>query len=170
MAGAPTVLSVDFVKQCLRLNKLLRPADYPLVDKAGEKTYHTKIIDAVKRAKANKGQLLKSQTIYITQDVKGGPDTYRDIIEINGGKCVIFKGRATSLSATIQDRKEMSELDSHVYLISGDSKAEEVLWPKFREQAEGTKRKARVVRTDWMLDLALSQHVRWDKTYEIEDQ
>ena len=169
MAGAPTLLSLEFVRQCLKQNKLLRPADYPLIDKAGEKTYHIKITDAVKRAKANKGRLLKGQTIYITQDVKGGPDTYRDIIETNGGNCVVFKGRTNSLSAAIQDT-ETSELDSYVYLLSGESKAEEVLWPKFREQAEVIRRKARVVKTDWMLDLALSQHIRWDRTYEIEGQ
>lgn len=168
MAGAPTILSINFALDCLTQDKLLNPKDYPLIDKVGEDSYHFKLADAVKRAKANQGHLLKGQTLFITQDVRGGPQTYRDIIEVNGGKCTVFKGRSTSLAIAEQSEDEMTDPNGFLYLISGTSKPETNLWPKFQEQVEAEGREARIVKTDWMLDIALSQKIRWDRSYEAK--
>ena len=165
MAGAPAVLNINFVLDCLKQNKLLDPKDYSLLDKSGENSYHFKLVDAVKRAKVNQGHLLKGQTIFITPDIRGGTQTYRDIIEVNGGRCTIFKGRSTSLAVANQDDNETT---GFLYLISGTSKSETNLWPKFQEQAEAEGKKPRIVKTDWMLDIALSQKIRWDPSYEAK--
>ena len=168
MAQGPTPLSIQFVEDCLEKNVLLPTDDYPLQDIEGEKHYRFKLPEAIKRAKINKGRLLKNQAVYVTDNIYGGFDTYKSITEANGGKCILYKAR----SGTILTRAHASgELDEerpkYVYLISGSTLSEAKLWPKFREMAQDACWTPRIVRTDWMLDLALSQQIRWDHAYEM---
>ena len=175
LAHAPVILSTDFVDQCLAMNKRLPAEEFPLNDTEGENRLGFKIADALKRAETNKGRLLHGYSIYCTENIHGGFDTYKSIIEINGGKCLLYRARAgsnTSSRAGGVDADEGSEPDTpeYVYLISGITREEGKVWPKFRQMVHGTGLVPRIVKTDWMLDLALSQKVVWADTYALTDK
>lgn len=170
MARAPIVLSADFVDQCLAQNKVLRADDYILNDVDGEKRLGFKLADATTRAKENKGRLLRGYNIYCTEVIRGGFDSYKSIIEANGAKCMLYRGRAGSIAASRagggdDDYDDVEE--EYMYLISGVSPEEKKLWPKFRTMVQGVGKVPRIVRSDWMLDLALRQEVRWLDVYGL---
>lgn len=169
MARAPIVLSTDFVDQCLAQNKMLRADDYILNDVDGEKRLGFKLADAIARAKENKGRLLRGYNIYCTENIRGGFDSYKSIIEANGAKCMLYRGRAGSIAASRTAAGDGNEdvAEEYAYLISGVSPEEKKLWPKFRTMVEGVGKVPRIVRSDWMLDLALRQEVRWLDGYEL---
>lgn len=174
MARAPTVLSTDFVEDCLKRNQLLPTQAYLLEDVQGEKRYSIKLSEAVLRAQTNRGRLLQGQTIYVTENIFGGFDTYKSIVEANGGKCLLYKARAGSSFVPVRDdrtinndQEDLEEDPEYVYLVSGTSTQEAKLWPRFRQLAKENGVVSRIASTDWMLDLALSQQIRWDDVYEI---
>ena len=173
MAYAPMVLSTDFLDDCLEQRKLVRPEDYILRDPEGEKRHSLKLKDVSKRAKANKGRLLRGQAVYCTEHVYGGFDTYKSIIQANGGRGLLYRARAGSITSAkagyldSTDDDDEPEEPEHVYLISGGKAEEQKLWPKFSQMVESIWKVPRIVRTDWMLDLALSQEIRWDESYEV---
>ena len=139
-------------------------------DTDGEQRLGFKIADATARAKANKGRLLHDYTIYCTENIRGGFDSYKSIVEANGGKCRLFRARAGSIPASRAgggDETEDDVEEEYVYMISGASPEEKKVWPKFRTMVQGVGKVPRVVRSDWMLDLALRQEVRWLDSYEL---
>ena len=176
LAHGPVILSTNFVNDCLSQNQRLEPNDYLLQDAEGEKRMHLKLSDSLARAKTNKGQLLQGYSIYCTENIHGGFDTYRSIAEVNGGKCLLYRARAGS-TATLraglnEDSHNNSEAGSagFVYLVSGPSPEEAKLWPKFRQMIEGVGMKPLVVRHDWILDIALSQKHEWRDEYPLTDK
>ncbi|KAI6903363.1 hypothetical protein KC355_g19275, partial [Hortaea werneckii] len=60
------------------------------------------------------------------------------------------------------------ELDC-VYLVSGTTEAEKKLWKGFRSTAEKQELVPRIVRTDWLLNAAMSQRVRWDAKWALDE-
>lgn len=175
LAHAPIVLSTDFVDRCLEENKKLPPEEFLLNDPEGETRLGMKLTDATARARENKGRLLQGYSIYCTETVHGGFDTYKSIIEANGGKCLLYRARAGSSNSRVggldgEVDDVMSDTPEYAYLISGIAHDELRLWPKFRHMAQAMGRFPRIVRTDWMLDLALSQRVTWHKSYELTEE
>ena len=170
MAQGPTLLNIDFIEQCLAQKKLLDPENFPLEDDEGELRYRMKLPQAVQRAKSNNGSLLRGQTIYITEEVHGGFDTYRAIVEVNGGKCQLFKGRM-SINASGDDKRDADSCDARrIYLVSGTSASEAKMWPKFCSIAQQYGKVPSIVKTDWILDLALSQELRYDREYSLSEE
>lgn len=173
LAYAPTILSTEFIDQCLAKNKLLPPENFELKDQEGEKRLGVKLTEATARALEHRGHLLQGYAVFCTEGIHGGFETYRSIVETNGGKCLLYRGRAgsTTLSRVGLGEVENPEPDTpeYVYLISGTTHDEARLWPKFRQMAQGTGRIPRIVKTDWMLDLALSQAVRWHDAYQVTE-
>ena len=164
MAKGPSLVSTEYVDQCLARNMLLQPEDYPLKDEEGERQYRMKLPEALKRARSNQGRLLDHQSIYVTESVRGGFDIYKAIVEANGGTCILFKGRAGLLLSADDDSHKRVD----VYLISGSTASEAKLWPKFLKMANQAGRAGRIVKNDWLLDIALSQEIRWDDDYTID--
>lgn len=169
MAGGPTLLSINFVEQCLAQRKLLDPNDFPLRDDEGELRYRMKLPQAIQRARTNSGDLLRGRTIYVTEDVHGGFDTYRAIVEVNGGECRLFRGR-TNINILGDDKRDEDSIEGRIYLVSGTSASEGKLWPKFRSMVEQCGKEPRIVKTDWILDLALSQELRYDSQYSLTEE
>lgn len=177
LAHAPTVISTDFVIDCLAKDERLEPEDYLLNDPAGEQRLGFVLSEAMSRAKNHRGRLLRGMTIYCTEPVKGGFDTYKAIIEANGGKCLLYKARASSATASRaanaeeDDSEGMAddELD-YIYLISGLSSTEVALWSKFRSMVHAAGKHPRVVETDWLLNSALRQELHWDEVYELTEE
>lgn len=174
LAHAPAVLSTDFVDACLSENKAMDPQDFPLTDADGEKRQGSTLATAIARAKDNKGKMLRGYTIYVTEAVHGGFDTYKSIVEMNGGKCMLYRARAGStIRVGLDDEPEASESGQpqHIYLISGATPEEGKLWPRFRQMVEGIGKTPMIVRTDWMLYMCLTQdRDRWFDAYELSDK
>ena len=176
LAHAPIVISTDYVDDCLAKDKRLEPDDYLLNDPAGEQRLGFELSGALSRAKNHRGRLLRGMTIYCTEPVKGGFDTYKAIIESNGGRCLLYKARASS--ATVpkaagpeEGSEGMAEDEvEYIYLISGLSAAEAALWDKFRSMVRATGKHPRVVETDWLLNSALRQELHWDEVYELTEK
>ena len=133
------------------------------------------LIDTVSSAKANKGRLLRQHSLYCTEHVHGGYDAYKSIVEVNGGRCLLYRGRAGSVASSrtgeansALEQSEPQESD-YIYLISGTTPKDARLWPKFREMAQASNRNPRIVKNDWILDVALTQELRWKDDYEITD-
>ncbi|MCJ1394718.1 hypothetical protein MMC18_007598 [Xylographa bjoerkii] len=170
ISHAPTVLSTDFLEACLEANKFLAPGAYPLHDPDGEARHNLTLLAIAARARANGSHLLRGQAIYCTEHIYGGFDTYKAIVEVNGGKCMLYRARAGSITVARAGsvvEEEDGEEPEYIYLISGIKSEEQRLWPKFRQMVAAVGKVPRIVRTDWMLDLALSQQARWDDAYEV---
>ncbi|KAL8839483.1 MAG: hypothetical protein Q9170_001706 [Blastenia crenularia] len=173
LAHAPIVISSDYVVDCLAKDKRLEPEDYLLNDPAGEQRLGFVLSEATSRAKNQRGRLLRGMRIYCTEPVKGGFDTYKAIIEANGGTCLLYKARASSAAALRtagadedSDGTTQDELD-YMYLISGLSPAEIALWPKFRSMVHDAGKHPRIVETDWLLNSALRQELHWNEGFEL---
>ena len=167
IARGPIVLTTDFVDQCLAENKRLEPQDFVLQDAEGETRLGFKLSEATARAKENRGHLLKGYVVYCTEAIHGGFETYKAIAEANGGKCILYRARAGSLP--VARATALEESPEHVYLLSGDMTEEIKLWPKFRQVAVGNGMMPRIVKSDWMIDAAMSQRIHWQEFYEWKD-
>jgi hypothetical protein len=174
IARAPVVVSMDFVFDSVSKKELRDPKNYPLKDPENEKKYGVKLEDVLRRARVNGGKLLDGQHVYTTDKVKGGFEPFKSIVESNGGRCFLYRGRAGAISSkrsSGDDTDEEEEADDEepqfVYLMSGSTVEESRLWPKFRQAAEQAGKVARIVRTDWILDLAIRQQIGWSDDYDV---
>lgn len=173
LARAPVILSTSFVDQCLAKNELQPPENFILKDPESEKRLGFTLDEALGRAKANRQRLLEEYTVYCTEGLHGGFETYKSIIEANGGQCMLYRARAGLVAPSRicgQGGKDDPEDSQIVYLISGTTHDETRLWPKFRQMVQSSDLTPRIVKADWMLDIALSQRIQWNDSYElIED-
>lgn len=173
LAHGPVVISDQFIDDCLANGGPLDPEDYLLEDEESETKSGYKLSDALLRAKENKGRLLRGYSIYVTEAVRGGFETYKSIIEVNGGKCLMYRARAaTSLRTGVDEDTEESESGrpDFAYLISGQTHEEAKLWPKFKQMVEAAGKNPRVVRNDWLLNTALSQQHHWQDFYALTEK
>ncbi len=171
-------MSISFVNSCLENNELQSPEEFLMDDPQTEERLGFKLRDALRRAKVNNHRLLAGQTIYCTEGVHGGFDTYKAIIEANGGSCLIYRARSgtvvTSKVASADDDDDDDdageEQEDFVYLISGATAAEKKLWGKFQQAVRENDMTPRIARTDWMLNLAMSQEMKWDDSFQMPEE
>jgi len=164
LASGPTVISTDYIDNCVKKGELSRTDNFLLKDNAKEKEFGVKVKDVVARARANKRCLLRRVPIYCTQEIPNGAETYKAIVEANGGTFAIYSGRPTIKKVNPEDDEGPAE---PVYLISGQRPDEKKLWPKFAEMAEEGNMIPRIVDPEWLLDVALSQQQKWKESYLI---
>lgn len=142
--------------------------------------------DALDRAAQNRCKLLRGWTIFSTDKIPGGFDTFEEIIKINGGTATPYRGRTglvlpkRQLSRTGDGEEEEEGAESEngggedeadtVYLLSGTEDDEVRLWAKFRTLAEKQGLTARIVKSDWVLNLAMGQKVEWDEKWELREE
>ncbi|KAK0254687.1 hypothetical protein B0A54_08622 [Friedmanniomyces endolithicus] len=185
LASAPMVVDTKYLDAALKQNKLIENPG-TLQDRKAEEAMGCTLVDALKRAKINQHHLLRGWSIFVTHEIAGGYETYKEIINVNGGEAFLYKGRTgltlpkrrlrvppppagsePSLSGTPVDDKEEREVQyDHIYLVSGDSDAEVKLWKAFRALAEKQGLAARVAKSEWLLNAAMAQEVRWDGKWE----
>jgi hypothetical protein len=178
LACAPTLVSTTYLDAALKNNKLPPPEKHILEARDFEEANGFRMSDAMSRAKQNKHRLLKDWTIFCTQNVAGGFDTYKDIIEANGGKCAMWKGRTTSITAskrpknpsTDESQNQTQDEGDVLYLISDPDKREFAHWAKFRELAEKHDMIPRIVKTEWILCVAMAQYVHWKDEWELSEE
>lgn len=175
LAHAPSIISTNFVDDCLAQNTRLDPESYLLQDIEGEKRMGSKISDSLARAKSNKGQLLQGYVVYCTENIHGGFETYKSIVEVNGGKCLMYRARAGStatLRAGLDEDSDDSEAGTpgYVYLISDTTPEEAKLWPRFRQMIAGMGKNPLIVSHDWVVDIALLQKHQWRDSYALTEK
>lgn len=151
---------------CIKTGDIPPVQKYILKDHESEKKYGIKLKDVVTRARANKRNLLRHVPIYFTEHIPQ-INTYRAIIEANGGTFAVYKGKPTI-------RKVSAEEDTGpadpIYLLTGQRPEEKRLWSKFVEMAEAGNMIPRIVDTEWLLDVAMSQQQKWNKKYDVTTQ
>ncbi|KAF2771722.1 hypothetical protein EJ03DRAFT_308502 [Teratosphaeria nubilosa] len=178
LACAPTVVDTKYLDTALKQRKLIESPGL-LYDRDGEERMGFKLSEALERAQVNDRKLLRGWSIFVTRDVPGGFETYKEIITLNGGNAYLYSGRTGLVlpkrkrddpdagpEAQNQGGDEESEL---VYLVSGTSDPEMKLWKSFRSTVEKQHLKPRVVRNDWLLNAAMSQRVGWDEKWALNE-
>ncbi|KAK5679161.1 regulator of Ty1 Transposition [Elasticomyces elasticus] len=180
LASAPMVVDSKYLDYALSKNKLMESPPM-LVDRKSEEVMGCTLADALERAKANKRRLLRGWNIYVTEGIVGGFDTYKEIIEVNGGVATLYKGR-TGLKITkrqtpdeypdageeVQHQGGEEEYEN-VYLVSSEKDVDVKLWKTFRSLVEKQGLKPRIVESNWLLNAAMSQQVSWDDKWELDE-
>ncbi|KAF2276225.1 BRCT domain-containing protein [Westerdykella ornata] len=179
LACGPTVVASSYLDFALVNNKLPPPEKHLLRNHDFETQHGFRLDEALERAKQNQKRLLRDWTIFCTEGVTGGYETFKEIIVANGGQCHLWKGRATKVSAykrtintsdkDVSQNQEEDEGDG-LYLISEAKKSELPLWTKFRELAQKHDMIPRIVTTEWILFVAMAQYVHWDEKWELKEE
>ncbi|KAF7588147.1 hypothetical protein BBP40_006114 [Aspergillus hancockii] len=167
LAYSPMIISIDYITGCLKKDELLDPAEFLLDDKAAEKRFGFSLEVSTINAKKNKNKLLQGYQIYCVETIRGGFDAFKSIVDTNGGNCSLFRGRVS-----YQSQREESEddgADEEVYLLSSVAPDHQRLWPRFRQMVQGIGKTPRIVRVDWLLDIAMSQELRAADEYELSE-
>ncbi|KAL5359602.1 hypothetical protein BJX96DRAFT_60006 [Aspergillus floccosus] len=173
LAYGPMIIRVDFITACLKKDELLDATDFILKDEAAEKRFGFSLEKAKANAKKNKNQLLQGYHIYCVETIRGGFEAFKSIVDANGGDCSLFRGRVS-----YQSQREESDDDSSVdedpgrkemYLLSSVMPDQIKTWPKFRQMALGMGKTPRIVRVDWLLDIAMSQELHNAEGYELNE-
>ncbi|KAK5137362.1 hypothetical protein LTR08_008940 [Meristemomyces frigidus] len=180
LAAAPLVVDSKYLDNALKQNKLMdKPA--LLQDRDTEERFGFKLTEALARAKINDRKLLRGWSIFVAKDIQGGFDTFKEIITLNGGDAYNYAARTGLKMAkrrTARDDPEAGQESQHqggeeeddfVYLVSGKSEAEAKLWKHFRAIAEENGLQARIASTDWLLNAAMSQQVRWEEKWALDE-
>lgn len=158
LAKAPIIVSTEWPQACLKAERVVEAEPYILHDSEGEKRLNMNLKESLERARQNGGQLLQGQIIYCASGVHGGFETYRRIVEANGGVCITF--RVAKKAANVPDSDKL-------VLLSGDDAADKKLWNSFLKIAKNTNKEAVIYKSDWLLDLAMTQKVVWSDRYEF---
>lgn len=180
LASAPTIVDSKFLDTTLKHNKIPDPEKYPLRDRDSEERLGFKLAESVERASDNNRKLLRGWSIFVTKDVNGIFDTYKDIITLNGGTAFMYQGRTgvTLPKRRVRDDPEAGAESQHqggdeefdyVYLISGTEASEVKLWKTFRDLAAKQGLEARIVKTDWLLSAAMRQRIEWDEKWQLSE-
>ncbi|KAF2156008.1 BRCT domain-containing protein [Myriangium duriaei CBS 260.36] len=184
IASAPDIVNTGFLDYALKNKTLHDLGTYRLQDREMESKYGINLAESVQRAKDNNHKLLRGWTIYVTDKVAGGFDTFKDIVEANGGTAIPYRGRTgvhlprrrlridEDPNAGLESQNQGGDQETDfVYLISGTEDEEVKIWQVFRKLAEKQDLEARIVKTDWILNCAMAQQVEWDAKWELkEDQ
>lgn len=169
LARGPKVIDTAFIDAVLEQGKMVPVEDYLLKDRDNEDKFRVNLQDAVVRARENRGRLLANTPIYCTDGIPNH-DSFKDIALANGATFMLYKARS---GVTIKEttREEDGGRDPEpVYLISGTSTKEKLLWPKFTTMAEKGNMEPRIVTSDWLLDVAMRQEVEFNDDYLAANQ
>ncbi|PGH12353.1 hypothetical protein AJ80_06763 [Polytolypa hystricis UAMH7299] len=172
LAYSPKIITTEFITDCILKDRLLNPDEYPLRDPESESKYRFSLEDSRKRALKNKNKLLDGKMIYCVENIRGGFDAFKSIVETNGGQCALYRGRS---GMAISGRRTAADEGQHagggdaeeVFLISGLEKSHMKLWPKFRTMVQDARKVPRIVGADWLLEIAMSQEWRSDDNFEL---
>ena len=180
MACGPALVGSSYLDFALKNNKLPPPEKHAMDVRDFEKEHNFKMAEAVERAVQNKHRLFRDWTIFCTEKVPGGFETYKDIIEANGGKCSLWKGRTTNITATKrvinaaaageESRNQQEDEGDVLYLISDANSKEFANWAKFRDLAKKHDMIPRIVKTEWLLINAMAQYVHWKPEWELTEE
>jgi hypothetical protein len=166
LSKGATVVSSEWIEQCLDTGKVPPPEEYLLKDRENERKFGFKLQTSMDRAAKNHGKLLWNVPIYCTASIKNGTDSYKAIADANGA---IFKVYSARSGTTIKPTKPEEDENGPepVYLLSTATPDEKKLWPRFEAMARQGNMEPRVVASDWLLDVVMKQELSFDKKYLV---
>ncbi|TVY40689.1 BRCT-containing protein [Lachnellula occidentalis] len=167
LASGPTIVRSEFIDACIKDGEVPDASAFALKDTSNEKKFDLKLKDAVARAKANKRLLLRHVPIYCSEIIPNKPETYKDIVQANGGTLTLFRGKPFAKKVNPEEDEGGNE---PVYLLSGTTEKEKAMWPMFREEARKGNMVPRIVSSDWILDTAMTQRLLWNDDYLLDDK
>lgn len=168
MAFAPTILSTDFIDACIEDDEFPDPDDFKLIDKEQEKKLGLSLTLSRERAKENRNKLLEGRSVYCLPNVNGGFDTYNQIVNANGGQCMVYQGRKGTRVKSHRAGSDGAEDEiTDVYLISPEEGDNSKLWELFRSMAQSSRMVPRIVSTDWLIETAMRQEILPVAKYEL---
>lgn len=160
LASAPLVVGIDYLDSALSKGKLKENPSM-LLDRETEEKLGFKLKDSVERAERNQHQLLRGWHIFVTKAIAGTFDTFKEIIEVNGGAAYLWAGRTgTTFPEGVED-------DPHAYLVVGDTADDLKLGKLFRDQAVKAGLTPRILSFNWLLNLAMSQQITFEPAWEV---
>ncbi|KAH8840302.1 hypothetical protein MCOR27_004127 [Pyricularia oryzae] len=162
LARGPELISDQFLVDALENGELPNVEDYPLED-----ANYPDIQKSIARARQNKGKLLRSVPIYCTAEVPHGPNAFKAIAEANGAIFKIYRARSGVTIRPTTAEEDGGAPPDPVYLLSGDTAAEKLLWPKFEHMAREGHMEPRIVDPDWLLDVAMRQRLDFDEKFMV---
>jgi hypothetical protein len=166
LATGPTIVSSDFIDTCIKDGELPEVDGFLLKDKTNERKFKLKLHDVIMRAKANKRSLLRRVPIYCTAQIPNGTDTYKAIVNANGGLFSIYQEKGGSTIKPTNPEEDEGPPEP-VYLLTGTRPDERQLWPKFTTMAKAGNMIPRIVHSEWLLDVAMSQQLKWNDNYLV---
>jgi hypothetical protein len=167
LAKGPDVINSSFITACIETGKRPPIKDHLLRDEVNEARFGVSIDKAVNRARANRGRLLWGVPVYCTAEIPNGVDNFKIIAEANGAIFKVYRARSgTTIKPTTEEEDGGAEPDP-VYLLSGGTTAERLLWPRFEEMARKGHMEPRIVMADWLLDVAMRQELVFDPKYVV---
>jgi hypothetical protein len=172
IANAPYVVSSAFLDYCIKNKKVPDPEKYFLNDRESEDRMGFKLSESLGRAANHNHNLLDTWQIFCTEQIKGGFDTFKQIVEANGGACLRYQGRVqvhVRKRKPKDDESQGEEQKESLHLLSGETPAERALWPKFRQMAAKADMIPVICKSDWLLNAAMSQAVTWDDKWLLEE-
>ena len=137
-------------------------------DQANEKKFGISLQLAIERAKENRQQLLAGRTVFCTENIKGGFETFKAIVEVNGGTCFQYTGRKGVMVPSRRAESEpLDDPSNEVMLISNQDGSDDKLWSRFKQMAEGSRKTPRIVKADWLLETAMCQKIQGTAAHEL---
>ncbi|KAJ5606141.1 hypothetical protein N7510_008922 [Penicillium lagena] len=177
LAYAPVIVNIEYITSCLKKNELLNPAEFPLKDQVAETKFGFSLAHAAKLAKKNKNKLLQGYRIYCVESIRGGFEAFQSIAQANGGECSLFRGRLQLAKHSRREESDDEDSDmedepvkDEVFLLSSLAPEHTRLWPRFRQVSHDIHKTPRIVRVDWLLDMAMSQETRAADDYELTEE
>ncbi|KAF1816934.1 BRCT domain-containing protein [Eremomyces bilateralis CBS 781.70] len=169
LAGAPKVVSTDFIDDALENKELPDPDGFALEDQEGEQRWNFNLVETLERADLNCRQLLKGVQIFCTPKVKGGWEGYNEIAVANGGSCRLYEGKEKfHVRVPGSQKSKKSSRDSltaaqhdPVFLVSSTQPADRALWEHFRKMAQNADMEPRICSENWLLHAAMTQEMEW---------
>ncbi|KAJ8128482.1 hypothetical protein O1611_g5152 [Lasiodiplodia mahajangana] len=166
LSKGATVLSSNWVEQCIDTKEIPDPEEFILRDRENEKRFGLKLETSMRRAQKNQGNLLAGILIYCTASIKNGTESYQAIAEANSAYFMVYGPRSgnTIRQTNPEDDENGPE---PVYLLSTSTPEEKKLWKRFEDMARRGNMEPRVVASDWLLDVVMKQEVSFDKKYLV---
>ncbi|KAF3905462.1 hypothetical protein ABW20_dc0105391 [Dactylellina cionopaga] len=137
---------------------------YLLKDAEGEKKLNMKLSVSLERAKENDGKMLAGLYVYVTPGVTPGWETFKKIVEANGGTASQFK--AVKRGGIVENK----DVATAKRLVLVSAQKDEKLFVGFKKMAKESGWEPLVYKTDWLLDVAMQQRLVWSEKYNISNQ
>ncbi|KAK9462452.1 uncharacterized protein V1516DRAFT_670305 [Lipomyces oligophaga] len=162
LAHGPSIITTEFIKDCLSADQLLPENKYILHDSEGESKIKCTLEDLLNRARileAKHESLFQDIVINLTPNIKGGIDSFKKIISAHGGICTIIKAARA--------KKYGISNNENYPLVMVTSEADQDYIKAFKAFAKHENRKCIAVSTDWIVTSVLRMKVAFDYEFSV---
>lgn len=185
LPSAPIFVNIGWLNAMVKKHARVDYLDYELKDPDGERQLDISLNTCLANAKRNieKGGMFKGWTVFATENVTGGFETMHGVVKANGGECLQFKGRETKIphsgdgpevmnlisdddgdvNMDDEDKENSTQENgkSLIYMVSVEK--DKALWKRFKTMTAEKGFRPRIVKSDWLWRVGLSQDAtEWD--------